>query len=39
VGDAERRCLAEGPMTLLDRAGDDGSIKEVDGAKSLLLVP
>jgi len=25
-------------MTLLDRAGDDGSTKEVGGAKSLLLV-
>jgi putative transposase len=34
---AERRYLAEGSMALLDRVGDDGSTKEVDGAKSLLL--
>jgi putative transposase len=34
---AERRYLAEGSMALLDRAGDDGSTKEVDGAKNLLL--
>jgi transposase-like protein len=34
---AERRYLAEGSMALLDRATDDGSTKEVDGAKSLLL--
>ena len=34
---AERRYLSEGSMALLDRSGDDGSTKEVDGAKSLLL--
>jgi putative transposase len=34
---AERRYLAEGSMALLDRAADDGTTKEVDGAKSLLL--
>ena len=34
---AERRYLAEGSMALLDRLTDDGSTKEVDGAKSLLL--
>ena len=34
---AERRYLAEGSMALLDRVTDDGSTKEVDGAKSLLL--
>jgi len=34
---AERRYLAEGSMALLDRLADDGSTKEVDGAKSLLL--
>lgn len=34
---AERRYLAEGSMALLDRAPDDGSTREVDGAKSLLL--
>ena len=34
---AERRYLAEGSMALLDRVTDDGSSKEVDGAKSLLL--
>jgi putative transposase len=34
---AERRYLAEGSMALLDRVADDGSTKEVDGAKSLLL--
>jgi putative transposase len=34
---AERRYLAEGSMALLDRLPDDGSTKEVDGAKSLLL--
>ena len=32
---AERRYLAEGSMSLLDRVGDDGSTKEVDGAKGL----
>lgn len=34
---AERRCLAEGSMALLDRLADDGGAKEVDGPKSLLL--
>ena len=34
---AERRYLAEGSMALLDRLADDGSTKEVDGAKNLLL--
>ena len=34
---AERRYLAEGSMALVDRVTDDGSTKEVDGAKSLLL--
>ncbi len=34
---AERRYLAEGSMALLDRLTDDGTTKEVDGAKSLLL--
>lgn len=34
---AERRYLAEGSMALLDPVTDDGSTKEVDGAKSLLL--
>jgi transposase-like protein len=34
---AERRYLGEGSMALLDRPGDDGGTKEVDGAKSLLL--
>jgi putative transposase len=34
---AERRYLAEGSMALLDRVADDGTTKEVDGAKSLLL--
>ncbi len=34
---AERRYLAEGSMALLDRVADDGSSKEVEGAKSLLL--
>lgn len=34
---AERRYLAEGSMALLDAVRDDGSTKEVDGAKSLLL--
>jgi len=34
---AERRYLAEGSMALLDQVTDDGSTKEVDGARSLLL--
>jgi transposase-like protein len=34
---AERRYLAEGSMALLDRPGDDGTTKEVDGARALLL--
>lgn len=34
---AERRYLAEGSMALLDRAGDDGSTKEVERAKTVLL--
>jgi putative transposase len=34
---ADRRYLAEGTMALLDRLADDGSTKEVDGAKNLLL--
>jgi putative transposase len=34
---AERRYLAEGSMALLDRLGDDGATKEVDGARALLL--
>ena len=34
---AERRYLAEGSMTLLDPAPEDGQTKEVDGAKNLLL--
>ncbi len=34
---AERRYLAEGSMTLLDRASDDGSTKEVERAKTVLL--
>jgi putative transposase len=34
---ADRRYLSEGSMALLDRLGDDGPTKEVDGAKKLLL--
>jgi transposase-like protein len=34
---AGRRYLAEGSMALLDRPTDDGTTKEVPGAKSLLL--
>jgi transposase-like protein len=34
---AERRYLGEGSMALLDRLGDDGATKEVDGARALLL--
>ena len=34
---AERRYLAEGSMALLDRLDDDGSMKEVDGTRALLL--
>ena len=33
----DRRYLSEGSMALLDRLIDDGSTKEVEGAKSLLL--
>ncbi len=34
---AERRYLAEGSMALLDRSGDDGTTKEVERAKTVLL--
>ena len=34
---ADKRYLAEGSMALLDRLGDDGDPKEVDGARALLL--
>jgi len=34
---AERRYLAEGSMAMLDRSGDDGSTKEVERAKTVLL--
>jgi hypothetical protein len=34
---ASRRYLSEGSMALLDRLADDGTTKEVDGAKALLL--
>ena len=34
---ATRRYLSEGSMALLDRLGDDGTTKEVDGANELLL--
>ena len=34
---APRRYLSEGSMALLDRLGDDGTTKEVDGARALLL--
>ena len=34
---AERRYLSEGSMARLDRAGDDGSAKEVERAKTVLL--
>jgi len=34
---AERRYLSEGSMARLDSAGDDGSTKEVERAKTVLL--
>ena len=34
---AERRYLAEGSTARLDPTADDGSTREADGAKSLLL--
>ena len=34
---AERPYLAEGSTARLDPTADDGSTREVDGAKSLLL--
>ena len=34
---AERRYLAEGSMVTLDQGRDDGSIKEVERAKTVLL--
>ena len=34
---ADKRCLVEGSMALLDRLEDDDGTKEVDGAKALLL--
>jgi hypothetical protein len=34
---AGRPYLAEGSMALPDRVADDGSTKEAEGAKSLLL--
>jgi hypothetical protein len=34
---ASRRYLGEGSMAVLDRLGDDGMPRDVDGARELLL--